>query len=40
MPLNKRIDSDIEVMVEDVSSFTAKPGHTKLRKAIQIEKVL
>ncbi|MBU3878564.1 FliM/FliN family flagellar motor switch protein [Faecalicatena sp. AGMB00832] len=40
VPLNKRIDSDIEVMVEDVSSFTAKPGHTKLRKAIQIEKVL
>ena len=40
VPLNRRIDSDVEVMVEDVLSFTAKPGHTKLRKAVQIEKVL
>ncbi len=40
VPLNKSIDSDIEVMVEDVLSFTAKPGHTKLRKAVQIDKVL
>ena len=40
VPLNRRIDSDVEVMVEDVLSFTAKPGHTKLRKAVQIETVL
>lgn len=40
VPLYKNIDSDIEIMVEDVSGFTAKPGHTKLRKAVQIEKVL
>ncbi len=40
VPLNKNIDSDIEVRVEDVLSFYAKPGHTKLRKAVQIDKVL
>lgn len=40
IPLNKSIDSDIEIMVEGVAGFRAKPGHTKLRKAVQIEKIL
>ncbi len=40
VPLNKKLGSNIEVYVEDVACFEAKLGHTKLRKAIEIDKVL
>lgn len=40
VPLNKKLGSNIEIYVEDVACFEAKPGHTKLRKAIEIDKIL
>lgn len=40
IPLNKNINSDVDIQVEDIVSFQAKPGHTRLRKAVQITKVL
>ncbi len=40
MPLNKKVDTDIDIYVEDVACFEAKLGHTKLRKAIEISRVL
>lgn len=40
IPLNMNINSDIDIQVEDIISFKAKPGRTKLRKAVQITKVL
>lgn len=40
VPLNKIVESDIDILVEGVPTFTAKPGHTKLKKAVQIEKVM
>ena len=40
VPLNKKVDSSIDIYVEDVACFEAKLGHTKLRKAVEINKVL
>lgn len=40
VPLNKKLGSNIEIYVEDVACFEAKPGHTKLRKAVEIDKIL
>lgn len=40
VPLNKKVDTDIDIYVEDVACFEAKLGHTKLRKAIEISRVL
>lgn len=40
VPLNKKVDSDIDIYVEDVACFEAKLGHTKLRKAIEVSRVL
>lgn len=40
VPLNMNVNSGIMVYVEDVACFEGKPGHTKLRKAVEISKVL
>ena len=40
IPLTKRISSDVELYVEDEECFQAKIGHTKLRKAVEISKIL
>ncbi|MBU3841205.1 MAG: FliM/FliN family flagellar motor switch protein [Candidatus Ruminococcus intestinipullorum] len=38
--LNKNINSDVEIRIDDVVGFYGRPGQTKLRKAVQIEQVL
>ena len=40
VPLNKKVDSGASIYVEDVVCFEASVGHTKLRKAIEVSKVL
>lgn len=40
VPLNKSVNGSVDVFVEGVETFKAKPGHTGLRKAVRIEKVL
>lgn len=40
IPLTKRISSDVELYVEDQACFQAKIGHTKLRKAVEVSKIL
>ena len=40
IPLTKLINSDVELYVEDKNCFQARIGHTKLRKAVQISKIL
>lgn len=40
IPLNMNVNSGIAVYVENEVCFEAKPGHTKLRKAVEINKVL
>lgn len=40
VPLNKNVGSDMTIYVGDIACFEAKLGHTKLRKAMQITKVL
>lgn len=40
LPLNKNIDSDINIVIDDKVCFQAKIGRTKLRKAVRINKVL
>lgn len=40
IPLTKRISSDVELYVEDKECFQARIGHTKLRKAVEISKIL
>lgn len=40
VPLNKNINSSIEIKIDDMACFQAKIGHTKLRKAVQINKIL
>lgn len=40
IPLNKRVNSDIYLMVDNIPWFEAKLGETKLRKAVKINKLL
>ncbi|WP_312643795.1 flagellar motor switch protein FliM [Hydrogenoanaerobacterium sp.] len=40
IPLNKNINSDIQVLVEDVPWFTAKLGKIKTRKAVKVNKFM
>jgi len=40
VPLNKNINSNIDIVIDDMECFKAKIGRTKLRKAVQITKVL
>ncbi len=40
IPLNKRVDSDITITIDNNPWFTAKLGETKLRKAIKINQLV
>lgn len=40
IPLNKSINSDVQLMVDDVPWFSAKLGQTKLKKAVKISKLI
>ncbi len=40
IPLDKNINSDIQVLVEDTPWFTAKLGQTKIKKAIKVNKFM
>lgn len=40
IPLNKRVDSDITITVDNNPWFTAKLGETKLRKAVKINQLV
>ena len=40
VPIGKNMASDIQVYVEDMPCFEAKPGHTSMHKAVRISKVL